>query len=308
VGVEANRVTPITITSLMAMSLLGSAPRAQTIQELRDGVDDLRAWATPRGIRFTSDFEDQNIEHMREIIDHMVNSELINRYDQGPETVYAVAEDQHPVANYYRNTIVHHFVTKAIAELALLQAATATAEGQDALNEFWQESNRLRDVFKFEFFYSPTEEFNRELERELDQFDPHWQQKLKADPSWATTFITNFKPLVAHAVLRPYVEAYRVVAEVFARLDADQGLEKKASMTASFKYARQAYMQRRINSKASIGQILFNNGFSLLESYGLVEGGGAEIKERRRQVSRNFRVLAHRLEHIRALALPNELD
>lgn len=305
VGVEANRVSPITLTSLMAMSLLGAAPRAQTIEELRRGMSDLRDWAEFRKIRFTSDFEDKNINHMRELIDAMVSSELINRYDQGPETVYAVAEEQHAQASYYRNTIVHHFVTKAIAELALLQAATVAEE---PLAEFWHEANRLRDVFKFEFFYSPTDQFNQEMEEELNFFDAQWQAKLKADPAWANTLLLRFKPLVAHAVLRPYIESYRVVSEVFARLDASDTLDKKAATSASFKYARQAYLQRSINSRASIGEIFFDNGYQLLESYGLVEPGGDEVADRRKQVSRNFRVLAHRLEHIRALALPHELD
>lgn len=305
VGVEANRVTPVTLTSLMAMALLGSAPRAQTIEELRSGMEELRDWAEFRGIRFTSDFEDKNIEHMREIIDAMVNSELINRYDQGPETVYAVAEEQQTQASYYRNTIVHHFVTKAIAELALLQAANSP---NNPLTEFWHEANRLRDLFKFEFFYSPTEEFNQELEAELDYFDKDWQKKLKVDATWANTFLARMRPLVAHAVLRPYIEAYRVMAEVFARLDVDQTMERKAAVSAAFKYARQAYLQRRINSRASIGDMLFKNGYKLLDSYGLVEAGDTEQLEKRRHVSKSFRVLAHRLEHIRALALPNDLD
>ena len=285
----------------------GGSGRAQTIQELRDGMEDLRDWAQFRGIHFTSDFDDKNIEHTREIIDHMVSSELINRHDEGPEMVYALADDQHAIASYYRNTIVHHFVTKSIAELALLRSATTSGD-KDPVEEFWFEADRLRDEFKFEFFYSPTEEFHREMEEELNNFDPEWKTKLKHDASWANTFLASFKPLVAHASLRPYIEAYRVVADVFARLDASESLDKKASMNASFKYARQAYLQRRIHSKASIGQILFNNGYQLMDSYGLVEGGGPEVAEQRRRISRRFRVLAHRLERIRALSLPNELD
>ncbi|NND00125.1 MAG: glycerol-3-phosphate acyltransferase, partial [Gammaproteobacteria bacterium] len=139
VGVEANRVTPITLTSLMAMSLLGAAPRAQTFRELRDGTNGLRKWAAHRDIRFTSDFDDDNVKHMLNLVDAMVANELINRYDEGPETVYAVAADQHPLASYYRNTIVHHFVSKAIAELALLHAGV---HPEDPVTEFWSEANR----------------------------------------------------------------------------------------------------------------------------------------------------------------------
>lgn len=306
VGVEANRVTPITLTSMMAMSLLGAAPRAQTIQELRDRTAELYRWAKPRGVRFTSDFNIENESHMLEIVDAMISNEVVNRYDQGPETVYAVAEDQHAVASYYRNTIVHHFVTKAIAELALVHAAV---HPENPLAEFWQEANRLRDVFKFEFFYVPTEEFNQELDAELSRFDQNWQEQLAADADYANTFIVGLKPLVAHAVLRPYIEAYRVMADIFAGLDVEETLDQKAAVAKAFKYSRQAYLQRRIGSKASIADTLFKNALKLLESYDLVAATGDQsLAVKRKQQSKSFRVLSHRLEHIRALALPRELD
>ena len=305
VGVEANRVTPITLTSLMSLSLLGAAPRAQTIEELRNGMNDLRKWAKHRNIRFTSDFDDRNVEHTRKLIDAMVNSELINRYDEGPETVYAVAADQHMLASYYRNTIVHHFVTKAISELALMHAI---AHPEKARVEFWSEANRLRDMFKFEFFYSPTEEFNADIRCELEFFDSGWEEKLDDSSDYGRQLLRKMTPLVAHCTLRPYIEAYRVVVDVFASLEADQSLDEKATVSACFKYGRQAYLQRRISSKASLGETLFKNGFKLIDSYGLVAVGDANLLERRKLASKNFRLLAHRLEQLRALAMPSDLD
>jgi len=298
VGVEANRVTPITLTALMSMSLLGAAPRAQTIQELRDGMNALRRWADHRDIRFTSDFDDDNVDHMREIVDAMVSTELINRYDEGPETVYAVAADQHMLASYYRNTI-------AISELALLHAA---GHGEDPVAEFWAEADRLRDMFKFEFFYSPSEEFNNDIRGELEFFDSDWESKLSDDASYAKQLLPKMAPIIAPGTLRPYIEAYRIVADVFSRLDANQTLDEKAAVAASFKYGRQAYLQRRISSKASIGDILFKNGLKLLDSFNLVAPGDHDLVERRKQLSKNFRILAHRLEHLRAMAMPSEFD
>jgi glycerol-3-phosphate O-acyltransferase len=305
VGVEANRVSPITLTSLMSMSLLGAAPRAQTIKELSDGTQAFRTWAKHRDIRFTSDFDDGNTKHMLKLIGAMVDNKLINRYDEGPETVYAVNAGQHMLASYYRNTIVHHFVSKAIAELALLHIG---ASAKEPVDEFWLEANRLRDMFKFEFFYSPTEEFNDDIRSELEFFDSQWEAKLGKGGSYAKHLMAKMTPLVAHASLRPYIESYRIIADVFARLDVDQTLDEKTAVAACFKYGRQAYLQRRISSKASIGEILFKNGYKLLDSYGLVQVGPSDIVEQRKNLSKSLRQLAHRLEHLRALAMPADLD
>ncbi len=75
--------------------------------------------------------------------------------------MYGIGLDQHAVASYYRNTVIHFFVNKAIIELALLKASEN--EGPDALDVFWTEVDQLRDLFKFEFFYAPTEEFHQQI-------------------------------------------------------------------------------------------------------------------------------------------------
>lgn len=304
VGVEVNRVTPITLTALMSMSLLGAAPRAQTIEEMQDDMEALRAWSYSRDIKFTSDFDDDNQQRMLELIDNMVSSGLINRYDEGPETVYAVANDQQVMASYYRNTIVHHFVSKAIAEMSLLEALN---QPENKLAAFWREANHLKDMFKFEFFYAPTEQFQAGIRAELAHFEPDWEARIE-ETDFIANLLRNMRPLVAHCCLKPYLEAYRIVADVFSRLEAHETLDEKALVSAAFKYGRQAYMQRRISSKASIGEILFKNGFKLLDSYGLVAPGGDALKEQRKQISKELRIRAHRIERIRALAMPNDLD
>lgn len=304
IGVEANRVTPITLTSLMSLSLLGAAPRAQTIEELQSDMDSLREWSKGRDIRFTSDFDNNNEDHMQELISNMVNSELINRYDEGPETVYAVAADQHTMASYYRNTIVHHFVNKAIAELSLVAAAI---DQKDSLAAFWREADRLKDMFKFEFFYEPTEQFHENIKKELNHYDDDWESHM-SDRNYASRLLRNMKPLVAHCCLKPYVEAYRIVADVFASMKSTETLDEKSLVAASFKYGRQAYLQRRISSKASIGEILFKNGYKLLDSYGVIGVGAEDLVEQRKKISKELRILSHRIEQIRTLAMPNDLD
>ncbi len=304
IGVEANRVTPITLTSLMCLSLLGAAPRAQTIEELRDNMDDLRNWSKERDIRFTSDFDDDNQSHMQELITHVVNSQLINRYDEGPETVYAVAADKHAMASYYRNTIVHHFVNKSIAELSLIEAANSSGPAIDA---FFSQADHLKDMFKFEFFYEPSDEFHANIKKELTFFDSDWEQKMDSR-EYVLSLLRSMKPLVSHCSLKPYIEAYRIVADVFAGLKNDETLDEKSLTSAAFKYGNQAYLQRRISSRASIGQILFSNGYKLLDSYGLVDAGAPDLVERRKKVSKDLRVLSHRVEQIRALSMPTELD
>ena len=52
----------------------------------------------------------------------LVDNDVVTRFDEGLEPVFGIADDQQLAAAYYRNTIVHFFVSGAIAELALLHA------------------------------------------------------------------------------------------------------------------------------------------------------------------------------------------
>ena len=57
VAVEANQVTPITFPSLVTMSLLGSAPKALTEEEVVEDLRALLAWAEDRKLRISKDFD-----------------------------------------------------------------------------------------------------------------------------------------------------------------------------------------------------------------------------------------------------------
>lgn len=301
VGVEANRVTPITLSSLMTMVLLGAAPRALTQQEIIEEMAALEQWARQRQIRMTADFDQRDQLHTCDMMNVLVSNGLISRYDAGPEVVYGIAPDQHAVAGYYRNTIIHHFVIKAICELALLYTSMQPEEHSSL---FWQEAERLRDVFKFEFFYAPSEQFNTEVATELARYQADWQQALDTNNSAALPLLLQFSPHVAHATLLPYVEAYRVVADVLARLDEDQTLSEADCVKQALAYGKQAYLQRRISSESSIGKVLFQNAFKLATNRNLIDTGSAELAERRSNMSQEFRRLAHRLDQLRAMALP----
>ena len=48
-------------------------------------------------------------------------SKVVTIYSGGDEPVYAIERGQHLVAAFYRNSAIHHFVDRAIAELVLLE-------------------------------------------------------------------------------------------------------------------------------------------------------------------------------------------
>jgi glycerol-3-phosphate O-acyltransferase len=205
------------------------------------------------------------------------------------------------VASYYRNTVIHFFVNKAIIELALLKASEN--EGPDALNVFWAEVDQLRDLFKFEFFYAPTEVFHQQIREELSRYDEDWQTLLSQGTFAFGQLLNRMTPLVSHVTLLIFTEAYSIVAALAARMAYSETLVEHACVTDALKLGRQAYLQRRINSEASIGKLLFNNGFKMLQSRGLTDAGEPTLAERRLKQSHQLRDLLRRLDLIRAIGV-----
>ena len=301
VGVAANQVTPITLASVGTMMLLGCAPRALTRDELTRKIARVIFWAQARDIKITSHFELENEAELAALADVLVDRRLVTRYDDGPETVYGITPKQEAVASYYRNTTIHHFVAKAIAELALFSAAHAD---QSRLQLFWNEVDHLRDLFKFEFFYTPTQEFHEEIRSELVRYDQEWEQQLEQSADFGLQLLRHFRPLIAHATLTQFVEAYYVVASVVAVTPHGENLAADECLKRCFSYGRQAYLQRHISSQASIGKLLFQNGYKWIENKGLTAAGDADLGQQRKQLSQDLRELTHRLQKLQALALP----
>jgi len=301
VAVKANNVTPITFPSLVTTSLLAKAPRAQTEQQVVQDLRELLSYAERRQLRISKDFDRDYADHMDGLLGIMIDEGIVTRFDQGPDIVYGIAPDQHAVASYYRNTVIHFFVNKALIELALLKASDSAE--QDASQVFWQEIENLRDLFKFEFFYAPSEEFRQEIVAELTLCIPDWQVQLGSGTEKILQMLNAMTPLLAHATLQSYIEAYSVVADMLTRLPANETLEEKACIERALKFGRQAYLQRRINSEASIGKLLFKNAYQLMQHRGLLDPNSADLEERRKAMARELRQNVLRFDRLKAIEL-----
>lgn len=307
VAVEANRVTPLTVTSVMCLILLGTAPRGVTATELLATISAVADWARARGIRLSKELESSDDAALSTTVDTLVASGLLTRYEAGSETIYSIDPAKHPMASYYRNIIVHHFLDRAMIEIALFELRDA--DSKDATAAFWAKIDRLRDLFKFEFFYPPRDEHRAALQTELERIDPVWDRRLASGDRGVAQLIRRCQPLVGHAILLPFAEAYSVVADLAARARPGDEIDEKALEAAALVEGKQAYLLRRISSEAAIGKLLFANGLSLMRHMGMAGTATPDSLNARRALLMELRGLANVMESMRlaTLALADRL-
>ncbi len=294
------RVTPITPTSLVTLALLAREDRAMTVPEIIDELSDLIAFVERRRFPTTEPLrlDDGSI---RAVLDRLAEHDLVTTFDAGPEAVYAIRAEQHLAAAFYRNTIVHFFVTGAIAELALAAAAEVSEE-VDPRDAFWEEVMRLRDLLKFEFFFSGKDAFREEVRQELDEQSPGWEERLASGPDGARSVLHQQRPLRAHWALRAFLEAYRVVGDELARRPPDQAIDRKPFIQACLALGKQYRLQRRIAAEESVSQVLFGSALSLAENRDLLATDRPDSAVRRQQFAAEISAVLRRLDTVAALA------
>jgi glycerol-3-phosphate O-acyltransferase len=295
-----NRVTPLTPTSLVTLALLGVKDRALTTGEIGAILDPILEYVQRRELPTAGALRLGDTGEIRRTLEALVRSDVVAEFDGGTEPVWSIGPDQHLVAAFYRNTAIHFFVNRAIAELVLARAAK---EGfADPVADGWEEALRLRDLLKFEFFFPSTEDFAGEIREELAILDPAWEEREKTQQEiWELLFATPFH--LAHRVLRSFVEAYLVLADRLAARDPRSPVIEKEFLAECVGVGRQYRLQGRTRSTESISEELFRNGLKLAANRDLLDPGRDPVAEGRRQFAEEMRGIVDRLNTIRDLAL-----
>lgn len=300
-----NRATPVTPMALVTLGLLGTEDRAVTIEEGRSFLRPLIEYVTARELPTTDDIELGRPGPFRTALAGLVREGVVTEFTGGAEPVYAIGSDKHLEAAFYRNNVIHFFVTRAITELALVRAAEQRFEDQAA--EVWEEALRLRDLLKFEFFFPGKREFAEDMRQELSLLDPDWESR-PAECAEIRARLSEARTYFAHVVLRPFLEAYQVVADLLEARDPRKPVEEKAFLEECTGLAQQYRMQRRLYSPESISRELFRGALRLAANRDLVDPGRDELQDRRRAFAAEVRDVVRRIGVIRALALEESRD
>jgi glycerol-3-phosphate O-acyltransferase len=261
-----NRVTPVTPTSIVAMAMLGAEGRGLTLQEGREIVLPILEFLDRRNLPVTAEVRLGDVGPLREALSALVGQGVVEEYPGGVESVYAIDPAKQPEVAFYRNASIHFFITRAIVELALLHAAEANAE--DLEDAVWKEALRLRDLLKFEFFFARKREFAEEVRAEVELMAPGWESR-STTAGEVEGYLRDQPLLLAPRVLRPFVEAYRVVADELARRTPPEPTDEKRFLADCVQVALQQQARGRLVARESVSKELFGGALRLAANRGL---------------------------------------
>jgi glycerol-3-phosphate O-acyltransferase len=309
---RVNQGMPVTATALVTSILLAMHGAALTFGQIRLGLADGLDYLESRAVPMTASARALSApEPVRATLEALRQGGLVTVSADGREPVWQIEPDHQLAATFYRNSLIHFLLDTALCELAVLRAAEATS---DPVGTFWAEIGWLRDLLKFEFYFKDRDEHRRQVAEEMSRHDPGWEERLRAGPLGADALLAGMRPLVSHVVVRPFVEAYRIVADVLASDEALAGGGGPADSAEITRRAlglgRQYVAQRRLRSAESVSVLLFQTALQLAGNRGLLEpgagagaGAGAGVAERRAEFLAELRNLVRRLDRIEDLAI-----
>jgi glycerol-3-phosphate O-acyltransferase len=241
----------------------------QVHHTLQDSLDYLEATKTPMT---GSALRLRTPEGVRSALDALSGGNPVTRIDGGREPVWRIAAADEHQAAFYRNTIIHAFLESSIVELALAYAGRAEGDRGEA---FWRQAMRLRDLLKFEFYFADSAAFREHVAAEMAPF-PDWEARVAAGE--IDKLLHDKRPLMAHAMLRPFFEAYEIVADVLCDAPAEVG-EKNLTKRA-LGVGRQYAAQHRVRNIESVSALLFATARQVAADQHLLEPG-PDLGERR---------------------------
>jgi glycerol-3-phosphate O-acyltransferase len=298
-----NQGMPVTATAVITTILLAMQGAALTFEQIRLGVADALAYVSVRSVPTTASLRALAApEPVRATLDALRQGGLVSYSGEGREPVWLIGPDQQLAATFYRNSLVHFVLDTALCELAVLRAGAA---GADPVGAFWAEIAWLRDLLKFEFYFKDREEHMRAVRAEMDRHDPAWEERLRSGPDEAGSLLAGIRPLVSHVVVRPFVEAYRIVADVLASDDVVSpagSVDDAEVIRRALGLGRQYVAQRRLRSSESVSALLFGTALQLARNKGLLEPG-AEAAVARAAFLAELRELLRRMDRIEHLAI-----
>jgi len=308
-----NQGMPVTATALVTTVLLAMQGAALTFGQIRLGLGDGLDYLESRGVPLTASARALTAaDPVRATLDALVAGGLVSCTADGREPVWLIGPEHQLAATFYRNSLIHFLLDTALCELAVLRAKEAAADpaaagpagadpaGADPVGEFWAEIARLRDLLKFDFYFQERDEHRRQVQAEMDRHDPRWEERLRAGPAEADALLASMRPLVSHVLVRPFVEAYRIVADVLA--DDGTLTDKDEVIRRALGLGRQYVAQRRLRSSEAVSALLFQTAFQLVSNRGLIGGGGEDLAARQAFLD-ELRNLLRRLDRIEDLVI-----
>ena len=164
-----DQATVVTVSALLAAALLSSTRRGMERERLLDVLGRLCRHLEAAGARFASVVREPSgalrLDSVDEGMALLAKAGLVSVFGSGDDAIYQVPPQRRLALDYYKNTMLHHFVPAALV------ATAALGQGSEPLDEdtLALRVKELSRLFKHEFMFRADASFEEIFRTTLDR-------------------------------------------------------------------------------------------------------------------------------------------
>ena len=201
---------------------------------------------------------------VRRALQELVASGVLTCYSGGSEPVWGSS----PTSTWWRRCTATALSTCWSNGRSLARAGGRGGSEAGPGRKAWDEALRLRELLKFDFLLSRAS--SPTTSTEPAPIDPDGGEVgAEVSPDDAQRWLERLRPHVAHLELRPFLDAYSVVAEQLTAADASEEFDEQQFLAGCLRVGRQWALQRLLASEESVSAEMFRTALQLARHRGL---------------------------------------
>ncbi len=214
-----NKITLVTPMSLVASAILNKHRRSFQTHELTATANILLKFLNQNKIPTATTLNNLE-ETVDETISILLSRKILNSLEEAEEgeIFYYVNEEKRKELEYYKNSIIHFFVSHSFVAVSLLSGTEDKMTDQDILLNY----GFLKNLFKNEFIYDEETDFYNEIERVIRDFlNAGYIVKRNGETAYGLTRMGYEELPVWAAFSKTFIESYWVAVRSYIQMGKD---------------------------------------------------------------------------------------
>ncbi|MBW2614985.1 MAG: 1-acyl-sn-glycerol-3-phosphate acyltransferase [Deltaproteobacteria bacterium] len=289
-----NKATLVTPLALTASAILTKHRRGFLLHELTATMENLLGFLKTYEIPIATTF-DQFEKTVEETLTLLVNRKVVGFLEdvEGTETFFYVDEEKKPELEYYKNSIIHCFISHAFVSVSLLTGKEEVKTHESVLTDY----GFLKNLFKHEFIYNEEEDITKEVYRITSYFQEKSFITLRNGNGGYTLTRLGFDQLPTWAALaKTFLESYWIATRSFIQ---QENKPKKGDILKNMNYMGLRFHKLGlIDHMEAISRLNFKNAIKFIDE-DILKGrersdeDTRQARERLGQLSRRLYELSH---------------
>ncbi len=281
---EINKVSVVTPSSLVAAGLLSYYRRGISHDDLMAILKEFYDYLEHRGVGFSSTFENKE-RTINDTLGVFEASGFISKLgpeeeedDEFAETIYSVDENKRLNLEYYKNNLLHSFVSLAFVSLSILSGVRTRVPMSDIVEDY----SFFKALFVDEFIYDNNVDDGEEIRKVLSYAQGRGMVFIdKKIEDLESVEVTGKGRAYLHAfagLIQNYIESYWIASRGCAYLKGKDRTEKDLIRKIN-KLGVKMYKKGEISKAEALSQSNYKNALKFLAGDGVISISSEEEGE-----------------------------